>query len=230
MIMKLNPPKNVMKMNEWANVARELQGEDLKQKIYDNTLVDLCGNLKGKHVLDYGAGPAVMANRIAGLGADVSVYDISEEMRKIAENRLGAQRVFQDAASIPTNQFDIVLCNLVTCIVPEDEVARIARNIRVALTDSGTAYIGFCNPRIHDLPESLIDFRMPSGRKYEENHEYKKVKKEGSYEIIELHRPIEWYSRVFEEAGLSVSNIHFTPGYDVNGRTVNDFVIFELKK
>ena len=230
MIMKPKPQKNVTGMTEWAKVAGELQGEDLKQKIYDTKLLDICGDLKGKRVLDYGAGPVVIASRVAGLGAHVHVFDISDEMLRIAKTKLGPEKVFLSASTIPADHFDIVFCNLVTCIVPEDEVARIAANIRNSMNKSGVAFIGFCNPRIHDLPESIIDFRMPSGRRYEENHDYRKLKKEGGYEIVELHRPIEWYSKVFEEAGLRIVNIHFTPGYEVNDREVNDFVIFELKK
>jgi SAM-dependent methyltransferase len=222
--------KLVRKMWEWAKVTTELKGEDLKQKIYDNVLVDLCGDVKGKKILDYGAGPAVVAKRVSELGAKVHVYDISKEMREIAASVLGQDSVFEDVVNIPKSEFDIVLCNLVLCIVPEQEVLRIIRNIGSSLKEDGKAYVGFCNPLIFDLPESVIDYRFQTGDRYFDNHDYKKKKKEGNYEIIELHRPIEWYTRVFREAGMRVHEIHFTPEYDVNGRVVSDFVIFELRR
>ncbi len=227
---KTGNQKYVGEMREWARVAGELAGEDLKQKIYDNTLVDLLGNLRGKRILDYGAGPAVIARRIQELGAHVRVFDISQEMLKISEEKLGPKTAYHTRTEIPKSEFDIVLCNLVLCIVPEEEVAVIARNIERALKDSGVAYVGFCNPRIFDIPESIMDLRMQTGNAYDDNHTYKKVKKEGGYQILELHRPIEWYLGVFRTSGLEFRDIHFTPEYDANGRRISDFVIFRLGK
>src|SRR3990167_2689134 len=223
--------KTIGKMHEWARVAGELQGEDLKQKIYDNKLLDACSELKGKRILDYGAGPGIIAGRALQAGADINVYDISPEMLRIAAERIGAERAYDTLDRIPTSSFDIVTCNLVLCIVPDDEVVLIIRNIKNLLAATGTAYVGFCNPRIFDVPESLIDFRHSSGQGYEDNHKYMKKKKEGGYQIEETHRPMGWYSGVFHAVGVQISDIIFTPEYEaVSGRIISDFVIFKLKK
>ena len=226
-------PKFVGKMREWAKVAGELQGEDLKQKIYDNRLLDICralGDLKGKYVLDYGAGPAVIASRIASLGAEIKAFDISADMLKIAAEKLGAINVFSKIDDIPTSSFDVVICNLVLCIVPDDEVVRIVQNIKQLLKQDGVAFIGFCNPRIFDVPESLIDFRHQSGDDYEHNHRYMKTKKEGNYQIEETHRPIGWYNGIFDALGLQ-RELFFTPEYETaDGRKISDFVIFKLRR
>ncbi|MBU0532667.1 class I SAM-dependent methyltransferase [Candidatus Micrarchaeota archaeon] len=229
MVLDGKERKNVQKMDGWAVVAAELEGEDLKEKIYDNTLFSLCGDLEGKAVLDYGAGPAVVASRAMDNGASVKAFDISKDMREIAVEKLGKQNVYEAVEEIPGNYFDIVLCNLVLCIVPEEEVAVIVRNIRNMLKTDGIAYVGFCNPRIFDVPESVIDFRKQTGDAYENNHEYTKVKKEGNYEIMELHRPIEWYEEMFRGAGFEV-DVNFTPEYDIGKRKISDFIIFKLKK
>ena len=223
--------KFVGKMNHWARVAQELEGEDLKEKIYDNVLFSICGDVKGKRILDYGPGPAVIASRATKLGADVKVYDISAEMLAICAEKLGKDSVYYRVEEIPEKYFDIILCSLVLCIVDEEEVANIVRNIRNELKDDGVVYVGFCNPLIYDVPESVLDFRIQTENNYEDNHVYKKVKKEGNYEILELHRPIEWYQAVFEKEGLKIDTTYFTPGYTVEGgREVNDFVIFKLVK
>ena len=86
--------KFVGDMKKWAQVAAELQGEDLKEKIYDNTLLGLCGSLKGKTVLDYGAGPAVIAGRAFKMGAQVKTFDISRKMNAICVDKLGNENVF----------------------------------------------------------------------------------------------------------------------------------------
>ncbi|MEW5955648.1 MAG: class I SAM-dependent methyltransferase [Candidatus Micrarchaeota archaeon] len=215
--------------SDWAAVLAELEGEDLKQKIYDNTLFSLLGDLKGKRLLDYGAGPGVVAERAAKLGAAVKVFDVSEDMRKKAGQKVGAKNVYADAAQIPDGEFDAVVCNLVVCIVPDEaKVVNITKNIKRCLRKNGRGFIGFCNPRIFDLPESVIDFRIQTGNKYWENHEYEKIKKEGGYRIVEMHRPLEWYEKVFGDAGLKVRGLHFTPEYEMRGRKVSDFAIFEV--
>ena len=222
--------KLVAQQDEWSKVTRELEAEDLKLAYYDNTLIPLLGDLSDKKILDYGAGPGVLALAMKKLSGDVKVWDISQEMREKAGEKIGTENIYSSVDEIPNDFFDFVICNLVLCIVPEDEVKRIAVNIRNELNETGSAFIGFCNPKIFDVKESNVDKRFPTGAKYEENHDYKKVKKEGDYEIIELHRPIEWYEKVYSEAGLKLVNTIFTPEYKLNGEKIEDFVIFELKK
>ncbi len=224
--------KFVGSMDKWAKVAGELEGEDLKQKIYDNRLLNLIGSIEGKNVLDYGAGPGVVASRMARMDGDVHVFDISAEMLEKAAEKLGSSKTHSNILKITNGTFDVVVCNLVVCIVPENEVVRIARNIRAALAPHGKAYIGFCNPRLYNVPETLIDFRHPTGEGYEDNHRYSKTKKEGNYQIVELHRPIGWYNGIWAAVGLKLKGTFFTPGYSVTGQgsKINDFVIFHLQR
>ena len=162
--------------------------------------------------------------------ADTRIFDVSPAMRERAGEKIGKENVYKSVEELPSNYFDFIICNLVLCIVKEDEVKRIVKNIRQTLSKRGFAYIGFCNPLIFDVPESKIDFRMQTKHQYHENHSFKKIKKEGNYEIIELHRPIEWYTKIYKEAGLKVVDTIFTPEYELKGRKIKDFVIFKLKK
>jgi len=220
--------KLVAKQRDWHHVAEELKAENLKLASYDNTLLPLLGDLNGKTVLDYGAGPGVLAKAINKLGGDIKVYDINPDMRMQAGQKIGIENVYATTEAIPKVSFDHVICNLVLCIVPEDEVKRIAHNIKLALKPGGSAYVGFCNPKIFNIKESQLDFRFPTGHQYEENHDYKKVKKEGEYEIIESHRPTEWYQKMFEAAGFKVDELIYTPEYKLHENNIKDFVIFKL--
>ncbi|MDO8486470.1 MAG: class I SAM-dependent methyltransferase [Candidatus Staskawiczbacteria bacterium] len=222
--------KMVAEQEKWDIVSKELEDENLKLMSYDNTLMSLFGDVKDKKVLDYGAGPGVLASGVKKMGGNVKVWDIGPEMRENLAKKIGAENVYQEITDVPTDFFDIIICNLVLCIVPEDEVKNIVRNIKAFLNQEGFAYVGFCNPKIFNVAESNLDFRFPSGAKYEENHEYKKIKKEGSYEIIETHRPIEWYEKIYQDAGLKLVGTFYTPEYELKGDKIKDFIIFKVKK
>lgn len=222
--------KTINNQDQWAKVLSELEGEYEKLQSYDRTIVEHLGDITNAKILDYGAGPAVLADLLKNLGAKVKVYDVSKEMREIAVEKLGRSAVIDKVNSIPKNYFDIILCNLVVCIVKENEVLRIFKNLRNKIAANGKIYIGFCNPKIYDIKESNLDYRFSTGDDYFCNHDYKKIKKEGNYEIVEKHRPIEWYKKVIEEVDLKVTDILFTPKYELKGFNIRDFVIFELKK
>ena len=221
---------SISEQSEWARVAQELQAENLKLASYDNTLLDLLGNVTGKKLIDYGCGPCVLASALQRGGADIRAYDISEEMRKLCGDKIGHERVYASVDAIPQDNFEGVICNLVLCIVNEDEVRRISRNIKNVLHQEGKAYIGFCNPLIFNVPESRLDLRNHSEQGYETNHRYWKTKQEGGYRIVEEHRPIQWYEQVFRESGLMVLNKQFTSEYELKGNKIQDFIIFEIGK
>jgi len=222
--------KLVSEKTQWAIVSKELETENIKVAYYDNILIPLLKNIEGKKVLDYGSGPGILALALKKLGADVKVWDISKDMRKAAGIKIGKENVYENLKYIPKNNFDVIICNLVLCINPESEVKRIVKRVHNLLKLKGTAFIGFCNPLIFDVPESRIDFRVQTENKYEKNHKYKKIKKEGNYEIIEDHRPIQWYEKVYAKSWLKLVKKHFTPEYMFKGRDVRDFVIFELTR
>lgn len=222
--------KHISQQSQWSQVANELMAENLKLASYDRTLIDLLGDVEGQAILDFGSGPGVLAYALSRARADVHAYDISKEMRKLAGDKIGQKNVYASVEEIPRNYFAKVICNLVLCIVSDDIVPSIARNLRDVVNDTGRVYAGFCNPRIFNVAESQLDLRESTGQPYEENHKYKKTKKEGGYHITEEHRPLEWYEQTFADSGLTVVKKHFTPQYQMHGRTIEDFVIFEMGK
>src|SRR3989344_3311041 len=170
--------------SQWGKVLKELENEKIKLAYYDNTLIPQLGKLRDKKVLDYGSGPGVLATAVKAKYADTRIFDVSPAMRERAGEKIGKENVYKSVEELPSNYFDFIICNLVLCIVKEDEVKRIVKNIRQTLSKRGFAYIGFCNPLIFDVPESKIDFRILTKNPYEKNHKFRKIKKEGNYEII----------------------------------------------
>ena len=221
--------KGVFDQNKWGLVSKELQLENLKLASYDDILIPLLGDLRNKKILDYGAGPGVLALALKRLGAEVKVWDVSDSMLTKSAEKIGRDNVYNQLNKIPKNNFDIIICNLVLCIVPEKEVEKIVKTINSLLKPNGVAYIGFCNPKILNIQESKLDLRYNEG-KYEDNHTYRKIKKEGGYEILELHRPIEWYEKIYSLADFKIIDKLFTPEYVLNGIKIQDFIFFKLKR
>jgi len=222
--------KLISKHSEWARVAKELEAEDLKLASYDGTLLGLLGDAKGRRILDYGCGPGVLASALIRGRADIQIYDISPDMRYLAGEKIGHDRVCNSVEEIPRDYFDCVICNLVLCIVGDEVVPEIARNLGDMASKEGKIYTGFCNPLIFNVEESQLDLREPTGQGYGENHQYRKTKKEGGYQIFEEHRPLEWYEETFKDSGLVVLGKHFTPEYELKGNHIEDFVIFEMRR
>lgn len=222
--------RTLYSVSYWDRVAASLDCERLKPASFDRTLLGIERNWRGKKVLDYGCGPGVLASALALEGADVRAFDTSLAMRSLCGKKTGAEKVYADAKGIPKNYFDVVVCNLVLCIVGDDEAEGAIKKIHEALAVDGVAYIGFCNPLIFDVAESQLDFRKPARRAYSENHYYQKTKKEGGYKLVELHRPLEWYERLFRQAGFESVELFFTPEYELNGVKIRDFAIFKLAK
>jgi len=222
--------KLIKQENEWNKVSEELKAEKIKLAFYDNTVIPLLGNITDKKILDYGGGPGVLVSALQRLGAKVKEYDISEDMLSQAAEKIGKENIYSKVDEIPDGYFDFIICNLVLCIVSEDEVKRITTTIKDKLSEKGRVFIGFCNPKIFDVPETNIDLRPTPKERYEDNHSYMKTKKEGGYQIIENHRPIEWYEKIYKESGLTVEQIYFTPKYTLKDKEIEDFIIFKLKK
>lgn len=79
-------------------------------------LLPLLGDLKGKNVLDVGAGTGRLTMRLAKLGADVTALDVSEKMleeikRKLKRNLTEINIVVGDCESMPfeDESFDVVV-------------------------------------------------------------------------------------------------------------------------
>lgn len=222
--------KSIIYQKDWHLVLKELEGEKIKLMSYDNTIISNLIDIKGTRILDYGAGPGILAGVVKKLGAEVKVFEVNDKILDAAAKRIGKENVFKDVKLLPQNYFDSVICNLVLCIVDEKEAKYIMQVISKLLTPDGFAFFGFCNPLIFEIKESHLDFRYPTGAPYEKNHVYKKIKKEGNYEIHEQHRSIGWYETQLIKNGFAVTNILFTPEYDYKGNRINDFVIFKCKK
>ncbi len=172
--MIVKKPKKVFERGKWGLVARELEQEKLKLMSYDSILLNTMRLGTGTRVLDCSASPGVLSYALQWLGCDVKTFDISRIMNVLCAKKNRVENVYTSVGQIPDSTFDYVVCNLVLCINPEVEVRFIAGKISEILMAGGECFIGFCNPKIFDIPESALDIRLPSWKGYEDNHVFRK--------------------------------------------------------
>ncbi len=110
-------------MTKKLEVLGSQAGYDLAAADYDkkesyldsfekDKLLPMLGDLKGKKVLDVGAGTGRLTLRLAKLGADVTALDISEEMlKKLKVKAKKIKDVIGDCESMPfeDESFDVVV-------------------------------------------------------------------------------------------------------------------------
>ena len=209
--------------NEWNNLSKEVESQTLKQKLYDDILFNFCGNLSNKKVLDFGCGTGEIVLRVKNNGAKVKAWDLSKNMRDTTIKKLGQGTVYNTLRQIPPNYFDIVFCNLVICVVNKAPVKEIIKILNQALVENGIAFVGFCNPLSYNISESKIQKRFISGKSYSKEHEYKKLIKEGGFEITEKHRPLEFYEKTFLDNGFVIEDVKIS-------KDGADFIIYKLRK
>jgi len=221
------------KNNEWNKLAKEVDKQNIKQKVYDDVFINFCSaDCKGKDVFDYGCGTGDIAKRIEPIVKSIEAYDESEEMRKTASKKLEG-KVYSNYSEIPKNKYDVLLSSLVLCVVNNKEVIRIIKQIHNSLNMQGISYIGFCNPLDFGVKETKLQFRLPTGDEYKTQHEYKKKIKIGNGEFFEMtdkHRPLEFYEELFEKVGFKIIQKRFSLPEIINGRRCSDFIIYKLKK
>jgi 16S RNA G1207 methylase RsmC len=224
--------KIVIGPDDWHEVYKELEGEILKPSVYDDFIIGQMGDVNNMRILDYGCGPGIIGDVLENYNADVDIYDINKKILEIARKRIPNENIIESTSKIKKETYDFVLCNLVLCIVDDNQVYEILHDLYYALKNKGIAIIGFCNPKIFNIRETNLDLRNFTGDKYKDNHLYIKQKKEGGYYISEMHRPIEWYEASFIKAGFQLKKKLFTTPYTFKGRRrrISDFVVFKLIK
>ena len=123
-----------------------------KEKYWDSfekdTVLPMLGDLRGKKVLDVGAGTGRLAARMARFGADVTAFGISEQM----SNRLHVtcyrlQAVVGDAENLPfmDRTFDIVIATFL--IVHLKDLRRFFDETYRVLKDGGRFLVTNINQR-----------------------------------------------------------------------------------
>lgn len=177
----------------------------------DPVLRELVGDVAGKDVLDLACGQGQAARLLAGLGANVTALDISDEMlaharRHEETQRRGITYVNGDAQQLPfaDHTFDGVVCHMALIDIP-DLTATISSVARV-LHGGGWFVFSIVHPAFHNHVEIVDDYLV--------DHRYNKLAPPAWLPPHAYHRPLSTVINELAAAGLLIermTEVHWRP-------------------
>lgn len=170
--------------------------------LYDRpALLDLLGEVRGLRVLDAGCGPGLYAEELVRRGADVTAFDASAEMVRLARQRLGSDApVRQSSLAAPLDWLadasqDRVVMALVLHHL-EDRVAALAELARV-LRPHGRLVLSTVHPTSDWLRHRGSYF---TSEPIEEDWH-------GGWQVRYWRQPLAAWCEEFEQAGFVIERL-----------------------
>ena len=221
--------------NEWsgiANKASNIQGT--KNEVLNPILISLVKKYtEVKNLFDYGCGWGEFADVMQRGGYNVTAFDDADEMISQAKSKFPLpvflyRKDFENILEKIKENFDIVISNLVLCILEKEQQEIMLANIKSLVKNNGVIIISFCHPKYDYLPDSLVSKRTsPANAKYSDEFLYEKEIKENGIKFHDYHRPLEYYTDFFNKQNLTILE---TRESDILGTEYKpDFIIFVLK-
>lgn len=211
------------KNNPWNKIAKRYdqqfgdEGDYSHRFIIYPALLDLIGDVRDKDVLDLGCGTGTFSRILAKNGAKVVGTDNAIQMISIAKSKKNnyANRIeyLQSDATLPLKlkdqRFDIVFQVMLLHSIEDEDISKVIHESKKVLNDKGEIYIVLPHPF---FVKEFKSVGYPSGEQYLSNYETFFVWKQLA-EICEaptqFHlRPLEFYSRIFEENELNIKGIY----------------------
>lgn len=210
---------------DWGGVAswydEHLSGEDTYHaKVVAPNLLRLIGEVKNKKVIDVACGQGYFSEILNKTGADVTAFDMAENLIKIAKENNNKINYFvadaEDfAKEISGKKFDIAICIL--AIQNIENIKKVFENVKESLKEGGKFYIVLNHP----------SFRIPKssswGEDAKEKIQYRRVDKYMSEEKIKMdmtpgrnilkeytysyHRPLQYYFKTITNLNMSVTRL-----------------------
>jgi GT2 family glycosyltransferase len=193
-----------------------------KEILHDPIMLKWIEELKPKTMLDYGAGKCKIANEVSDK-VTVSVYDIDQTILK---ERANSKVTILEKL---TGNYDLVISNLVLCVVPETEVKHILRIINQSLNVDQHALISICNPFFNDVERTELRKNIRSPHYHQCSCYDKRTVTKTT--LQEHHRPYELYVHWFQQHGFEIEEVVQTDGINLKSfNRVSNHTVFKLKK
>jgi glycosyltransferase involved in cell wall biosynthesis len=193
-----------------------------KETIHDQIVLKMVKDLNPSQVLDYGAGKCKIANELSETMM-VSVYDLDKDTLK---QRAKPSINILDQVE---GKYDVVISNLVLCVVNEKEVKAILKKINESLLNHQHAIISICNPFFNDVERTELRTNIQSPN-YHQCSCYDKITPSKTV-LHEYHRPYERYVHWFHQYGFEIDKVIQTEGLNFNSlNRISNHLVFKLIK
>jgi len=223
--------------NQWQGIAqanKKIQ-ETKNQVLNPKLLKAVYENTKPQSmVFDYGCGWGEFANLLAQEKHQVYAFDKSNQMITNAKEKFSKPKFiyaqdFENYFPLYKKSFDLVVSNLVLCILEESEQDLMLSRIKKLIKKEGAIIISLCHPCFDYEENSMVSQRIVEpGVKYDQTFKYRKQVHENHLEFSDYHRPLAYYTQLFKHHGLRIENIMESDLLGTNHKP--DFIIFVLKK
>lgn len=225
-------------MNEWTNIAKQAKEiQNAKNRVLNGKLFAFIRKYAPNRgtAFDYGCGWGEFAEALTKDGFEVEAFDAADEMVEEARARYQKPHFykrseFQAKLSELESKFDLIVSNLVLCILTKDEQDEMLENIKRIAKPDAPMVISFCNPCTDYSTIGVVSKRLRShtwNPKYDKEFKYRKVVHENKIEFTDYHRPLEYYSTLFKKHDLEIVDIAESEVLDTEA--LPDFIIFVLK-
>ena len=178
----------------WADMAAlDPEGDFVKQHLLNPHVLRLLGDVRGRRILDAGAGQGYFSRMLAARGARVVALEPASRLRSYAEQRegespQGIEFMADDLTKValgPT--FDAVVANMVLLSIPDWEVA--LRSCVGALVPGGQLIFTIEHPCLDDGGSYFVERLQP--RRW----------------VPDYHRPLSAYVNAFIESGCVLDGL-----------------------
>ncbi len=214
-----------------------------KKDVLNPIIKDIFLNqLKVKSVFDYGSGYGDMSMLLKHEGLSVTAYEpdkkVVDKYKKKYYQNIDILNYTETERLIANNtQFDGILCSLVLChplAESKQERLNIINQIMADITALSNRYIVMvvCNSLYTYQTCSTLQKRiLPNNFSYKNETKFVKRIYSSDREIFDIHRPISFYEKLFEDYNLSIKKIIQTnDNKNTNSISNSDFIIFILQK
>ncbi len=234
------------------------EGTPHQKKILNPCVEKLLGDVAGKKLLDAGSGEGYLARHYAKKGANVTAIDLSQRLIETSEQMSENEGVTVDyrvdnvcyIESVPNDEFDIVLSNLVLLNVPRlddaiNEFHRVMKVEGILVFSIVHPAFNFYGPGSWEMGEKDPDTKRREGLyfkidRYFEEEEYERSWKTRQGEkfpepISFFHRTLSTYLNSLSSAGFRL--IEFAEPLPIDNdqffnreRRIPFFAVFKAQK
>lgn len=207
------------KVADWYDDLLETDENSYQAKVISPNILRLMDIKSGERILDVACGQGYFSRQFASAGAQVTGIDLSKDLIDIAKKHTqkGIEYFVAPADNMNMIQSDsydktAIILALQNIKMAAETLGEISRILKVG----GKLWIVLNHPVFRIPKHSGWEFDVKAGKQYRSIDAYMSESessidmhpgKKDSVKTFSFHRPLQWYFKVFQKAGFSVTRL-----------------------